>query len=91
MGIFFQEAKRKRSKLMTIKDNVHVILLVTLIILSLVNNFDFGYLKLAFIILGVNAMIDAVESYIYKDPKKVYLIYFGLGISYILLSFQWAI
>ena len=88
MGIFFQETKRKSSKWMTIKNIVHVIVLATLIILSLINNLDFNYLKLAFIILGVNAMIDAVESYIHKDPKKVYLLHCAHGIICFLVSFQ---
>ncbi|MBK5484879.1 hypothetical protein JFV29_23870 [Peribacillus sp. TH16] len=59
------------------------------LVMGFINDFDF-YFVMFFTLLGVNSVIDGIESYFQKEDKRVYLLNYGFAVIYIILSFQFS-
>lgn len=89
MGLLFNKSvKKKRTKPFIIIKILIKIAMLFMLIMGIVNentDFFFGWL---FVLLGVNAIIDGIESYFQKEDKWVYLRDLGFGVIVIIFSSQ---
>jgi len=86
MGLFFEKRGKKKS----IKPIIIIKILITIaclymLVMGIINDFDFNFLWL-FTLLGVDSIIDGIESYFHKEDKRVYLLDFGFGVVYFSIS-----
>lgn len=87
MGMFFQKTQ-KSTKQMIVMRTVIAIAMVVLIVGAIMDDWNFFYFGLTFILAGLGAIIDTIESYFLKENKKVYLVHLGLAIVWFVLAFQ---
>ncbi len=89
MGLFPEESeKKKRTKpFFIIKILIKVAMMYMLVMGFISENTDFFFGWL-FVLLGVNAIIDGIESYFQKEDKWIYLRDLGFGVIVIILSSQ---
>ena len=89
MGLFSGESeKKKRTKpFFIIKILIKVAMMYMLVMGFISENTDFFFGWL-FVLLGVNAIIDGIESYFQKEDKRVYLLNFGFGVIFLILALQ---
>jgi hypothetical protein len=60
---------------------------VLFVVPSIINGFDFWFLRLVFILAGISSVIDGVESYLKKENKWRYLSDFGFGLLWFITAF----
>jgi uncharacterized membrane protein HdeD (DUF308 family) len=88
MGLFFgKRVKKKSSKPFIVLKILLVIISLFILVMSIINDFDFLF-RWLFILFGINSIIDGIEGYFQKEDKRFYLLDFGFGVLYLLLSFQ---
>ncbi|QBP39744.1 hypothetical protein [Paenisporosarcina antarctica] len=88
MGLFFEKVpKLNSSKTVTVFRSFIVVTMVTLLILAIINDFDFFFIKWLFIAAGISSFVDGIEGYLQKVDKKFYLFNFGFAVLWILFPF----
>ena len=91
MGLFFEKrVKKKSSKPFIVLKILLVIIALFILVMSIITDFDY-LLRSLFILFGVNSIIDGIEGYFQKEEKRFYLLDFGFGVLYVILSsrFDW--
>jgi len=83
MGIFFE--KRKSSKPFIINTYIELGIAIFIIIKFIMEDFNWDVLKYAFLLLGYSWIIDGIESYIKKEKRSRYFLYFAIGLGWIIL------
>ncbi len=87
MNIFFEKTyKKKSSKPFLILKMLLISLMIAMLIMTIWNNLDIFYVRLVFILAGINFLVDAIESYLQKENKKVIIREVVLGTLYILFA-----
>jgi hypothetical protein len=89
MGLFFEKrGKKKSTKPIIIIKILITIACLYMLVMGIINDFDFNFLWLFLTLLGVDSIIDGIESYFQKEDKKLYLLEFIYGIILFILAFQ---
>ena len=87
MNIFFEKTyKKKSSKPFLILKMLLISLMIAMLIMTIWNNLDIFYVRLVFILAGINFLVDAIESYLQKENKKVIIREVVLGTVHILFA-----
>ena len=87
MNIFFEKTyKKKRSKPLIILKVLLISLMIAMLIMTICDNLGLSYLSVVFILAGINFMVDALESYLQKENKKVIIREVVLGTLHILFA-----
>lgn len=83
MGFFFE--KRKSSKPFIVNKYIELGIAIFIIIKFIMEDFNWDVLKYAFLLLGYSWIIDGIESYTKKENRSRYLLYFAIGLGWIIL------
>ena len=87
MSIFFEKTyKKKSSKPFIILKVLLISLMIAMLIMSIVNNLDIFYVRLVFLLVGVNFLVEAIESYFQKENRKMITKEIVLGTLYIFFA-----
>lgn len=87
MGLFFKNAKRKKSsKPITVIKILLLIGVFTLFIIGFRNDFDLYYLGIAFVLVGLVNIITGAESHYHQEKKKVYIPDYLLGVMFFIMA-----
>ena len=90
MGLFFEKrAKKKRTKPFISIKILIIIALMFMLAMAIIKGNDLYFLGL-FTLLGINSIIDGIESYFQKEDKRIYLLGFGFGVIWFTLAFQFS-
>jgi hypothetical protein len=84
MGIFFE--KRESTKPFKIIRFLLIIVTIVLFIVAISSGFDFFYLGILFMLVGVSNTLDGIESYLKKENKWRYISEFGFAILWVISS-----
>ncbi|MFH0069723.1 hypothetical protein [Peribacillus sp. NPDC056705] len=85
MGLFFE--KSESTKPFTLIRYLMIILMGLNLILGIINEFNFNFIKYLLILLGVGSIIDAFEKLLKKENKSRILIDFGVAFVWFTLFF----
>ena len=85
MGLFFE--KRESTKPFRIIRYLLITVKIVLFIMAISSNFDFFYLGILFMLVGVSNVLDGIESYLKKVNKWRYISDFGFAILWFISSF----
>lgn len=83
MGFFFE--KRKSSTPFIINTYIEIGIAIFIIIQFIMKDFNWDVLKYAFLLLGYSWIMDGIESYIKKENRSRYLLYFAVGLGWIII------
>ena len=87
MNIFFEKTDKKKSTAPFIILKILLIsMMIAMLVMAIVNNLDIFYVRLVFMLVGINFMVDAIESFLQKENKKVIIRDVGVGTLYILFA-----
>ncbi|MET0959116.1 MAG: hypothetical protein ABWX58_02125 [Psychrobacillus psychrotolerans] len=87
MNIFFEKTyKKKSSKPFIILKVLLISLMIAMLIMTIWKNLDIFYVRLVFILVGFNFMVEAIESYLQKENPKMIIKEIVLGILYIFFA-----
>lgn len=87
MRIFFEKTRKKKSSMpLLILKVLLIVLMIAMIVMAIVNNIDIIYVKLVFILLGINFIVEGVESYFQKEGQIIVGKEIGLGILFFLIA-----
>jgi hypothetical protein len=84
MGMFFE--KRESTKPFKIIRFLFIIATIVLFIVAISSGFDFFYLGIIFMLVGVSNILDGIESYLKKENKWRYILEFGFAILWFISS-----
>ncbi|PUB09978.1 hypothetical protein [Paenisporosarcina sp. OV554] len=91
MGLFFEKMVKKKSrKPFIIIKILFSISSLFMLVMGIINDFDFYFLFWLFILVGLNSIIAGIESYFQKEDKWVYLLDLGIGVIFFTLAFQFS-
>jgi hypothetical protein len=85
MGMFFE--KRESTKPFRIIRYLFIIVTIVIFIVAISSGFDFFYLGILFMLVGVSNILDGIESYLKKENKWRYISEFGFAILLFIYSF----
>ncbi|RCW40093.1 hypothetical protein DFP97_1425 [Paenibacillus prosopidis] len=85
MGLFFE--KRESTKPFIIIRILLMIVIVFIFVIGIVNDFDFFFMRLLFMLLGVSSILDGIERYLKRENKWRYYFDFGMGLLWFVSSF----
>lgn len=83
MGFFFE--KRKSSTPFIINTYIEIGIAIFIIIQFIMKDFNWDVLKYAFLLLGYSWIMDGIESYIKKENRSRYLLYFAVGLGWTII------
>ena len=86
MGIFFEKTNKKSSAPFIILKLLLIILMITMLVIAILNGIDIFYVKLVFIFVGINSIVEGIESYLQKEKQKIIRREIVLGVLYILFA-----
>lgn len=87
MSIFFEKTNKKKSSApFMILKLLLLVLMITMLVMSILNDVDIFYVKLVFILLGINSIIEGIESYLQKEGQRIIRREIGLGILFFLIA-----
>ena len=86
MGIFFEKTNKKSSAPFIILKLLLIVSMITMLVMAILNGIDIFYVKLVFIFVGVNSIVEGIESYLQKEKQKIIRREIGLGVLYILFA-----
>ncbi|QUG42779.1 hypothetical protein KD050_05795 [Psychrobacillus sp. INOP01] len=87
MSIFFEKTNKKKSSTPFIILKLLLLgLMITMLVMAILNGIDIFYVKLVFVFVGINSIVEGIESYLQKESKKIIRREIGLGILYILFA-----
>ncbi|MFJ7367259.1 hypothetical protein ACIQWQ_24600 [Peribacillus frigoritolerans] len=79
MGLFFE--KRESTKpFILIRHLMMMIAMGLLLLLGLINDFNFNFLKYIIFLSGIGSIIDGFEWFFKKENKKQMLLDFGMAV-----------
>jgi ABC-type lipoprotein release transport system permease subunit len=76
MGVFFE--KRKSTKSFIIIRILMITISGVIVVTSIINGFDFWFLRLVLLLGGITSVIDGVENYLKRENKWRYYQILGL-------------
>ncbi|MFJ7513322.1 hypothetical protein ACIQW7_28520 [Peribacillus simplex] len=80
MGLFFEKRERtKRTKPFILIRYLMRILMGLILILVIINDFNFNFIKYIILLLGIGSIIDGFESFLKKENKRQMLLDFGIA------------
>ncbi|MEY8192211.1 hypothetical protein AB4X15_21485 [Peribacillus simplex] len=81
MGLFFEKREStKRTKPFILIGYLMRILMGLILILVIINDFNFNFIKYIILLLGIGSIIDGFESFLKKENKRQMLLDFGIAI-----------
>ena len=86
MGIFFEKTNKKSSAPFIILKLLLIVLMITMLVIAILNGIDIFYVKLVFIFVGINSIVEGIESYLQKEKQKIIRREIVLGVLYILFA-----
>src|SRR6478735_3524105 len=91
MELFFE--KRESTKPFILIRYLMIILMGLNLILGIINDFNFNFIKLFLLLLGIGSIIDGFESFFKKENKSRMLLDFGVAFLwftlFLVLEFKW--
>lgn len=85
MNIFFEKTNKKKSSTPFIILKLLLLgLMIGMLVMAIINGIDIFYVKLVFVFVGINSILEGIESYLQKESKKIIGREIGLGGLYIL-------
>ncbi|KAA0560438.1 hypothetical protein ACQCWA_11850 [Rossellomorea aquimaris] len=79
MGLLFEKRKQESSKPFKVINYIMIAILLLLLFITILNDFNSIYVGTLFIFLGGSFFIDAIENFLNKEQKK-FIINLGLAI-----------
>ena len=80
MGLFFEKREStKRTKPLILIGYLMRILMGLILILVIINDFNFNFIKYIILLLGIGSIIDGFESFLKKENKRQMLLDFGIA------------
>ncbi|KOR84797.1 hypothetical protein AM233_12350 [Bacillus sp. FJAT-22058] len=80
MGLFFEKREStKRTKPFILISYLMRILMGLILILVIINDFNFNFIKYIILLLGIGSIIDGFESFLKKENKRQMLLDFGIA------------
>ncbi|MGZ9817071.1 hypothetical protein ACXM0N_14345 [Peribacillus simplex] len=80
MGLFFENRERtKRTKPFILIRYLMRILMGLILILVIINDFNFNFIKYIILLLGIGSIIDGFESFLKKENKRQMLLDLGIA------------
>lgn len=87
MNIFFEKTNKKKSSTPFIILKLLLLgLMIAMLVMAIINGIDIFYVKLVFVFVGINSILEGIESYLQKESKKIIGREIVLGILYILFA-----
>lgn len=87
MGIFIRKTNKKKSSVpFIVLKLVLIVSMIVMLIMAILNDIDIFYLKLVFLLVGINSIVEGIESYLQKERQKIILIEMVLGSLFILFA-----
>jgi disulfide bond formation protein DsbB len=77
MGLFFEE--RESTKPFILIRYLMLIVMSLILILGIINDFNFNFMKNIYLLLGIGSIIDGFESFLKKENKRQMLLNFGIA------------
>ncbi|MFS0605236.1 hypothetical protein [Peribacillus frigoritolerans] len=77
MGLFFEE--REGTKPFILTRYLMITVMSLILILCMINDFNFNFMKNIYPILGIGSIIDGFESFLKKENKRQMLLDFGIA------------
>ncbi|MDF9759437.1 hypothetical protein OKW24_001210 [Peribacillus simplex] len=88
MGLFFKKREStKRTKPFILIGYLMRILMGLTLILVIINDFNFNYIKYIILLLGIDSIIDGFESFFKKENKRQMLLDFGIAFIWFVVFF----
>ncbi|MDM5219681.1 hypothetical protein QUF86_02470 [Peribacillus sp. NJ11] len=78
MGLFFE--KRESTKPFILIRYLMIIATGLILILSLINDFNFNFIKYIILLSGIGSIIDGFECFLKKENKMQMLLDFGIAV-----------
>ncbi|WP_277587151.1 hypothetical protein [Psychrobacillus antarcticus] len=87
MSIFFEKTNKKKSgaPFVTLK-LLLIVLMIAMLVMAILNDIDIFYVKLVFVLVGINSIVEALKSYLQKESKKTTGKEIGLAILFFLIA-----
>ncbi|CAH0314752.1 hypothetical protein SRABI96_05163 [Peribacillus sp. Bi96] len=85
MGLFFE--KRESTKPFILIRYVMIIAMGLLLLLVIINDFNFDLMKNICILLGIGSIIDGFEDFYIKENKRQMLLNFGIAFIWFVVFF----
>ncbi|MFS0600096.1 hypothetical protein AB1L16_25815 [Peribacillus frigoritolerans] len=83
MGLFFEKRestkRTKRTKPFILISYLMRILMGFILILVIINDFNFNIIKYIILLLGIGSIIDGFESFLKKENTRQMLLDFGIA------------
>ncbi|KMJ57231.1 hypothetical protein AB685_17670 [Bacillus sp. LL01] len=87
MGLFFQKGKRiKSSRPINVIRFILLIGVFTLLVIGYRDDFNFTYLGIASILVGITNLGNGAESHYYGEKKKVYVPEYLLSLLFLFIG-----
>ncbi|MEK4085288.1 hypothetical protein SAMN04487786_0371 [Paenisporosarcina quisquiliarum] len=87
MNIFFEKTNKKKSSTPFIILKLLLLgLMIAMLVMAIINGIDIFYVKLVFVFVGINSILEGIESYLQKESKKIIGREIVLGVLYILFA-----
>ncbi|MDO7485768.1 hypothetical protein Q5O89_07670 [Peribacillus frigoritolerans] len=83
MGLFFE--KRESTKPFILIRYLMIIAMGLILILCIINDFNFNFIKYIYLLLGIGSIIDGFESFLKKENKRPMLLNFGIAFMWFVL------
>jgi len=77
MGLFFEE--RESTKPFILIRYLMIIVMSLILILCIINDFNFNFMKNIYLLLGIGSIIDGFESFLKMENKRQMLLNFGIA------------
>lgn len=87
MRKYFEKTnKKKSSKPFIILKLLLIVAMITMLVLAIWNDIDIFYVKMVFVLVGINSIVDGIEGYFQKESQKIIRRDIGLGVLFILFA-----
>ena len=88
IGLFFEKREStKRTKPFILIGYLMRILMGLILILVIINDFNFNFIKYIILLLGIDSIIDGFESFLKKENKRQMLLDFGIAFIWFVVFF----
>jgi hypothetical protein len=86
MGLFFE--KRESTRPFKVIRHLLIIIILAIFVSAIINDFDFFFMRLLFMFVGISSFFDGIENYYFnRDNKWRYISDFVFGLLWITSSF----
>ena len=87
MSIFFEKMNKKKSSApFIILKLLLIVLMIAMLVMAILNDIEIFYVKLVFVLVGINSIVEGIESYLQKESKKTIRKEMGLGVLFFLIA-----